>query len=168
MYPYFQDKIAGTLLSKKVFSKPKGTCTFATEYKKIKMGILKGIFPKENKEEKKGFLWKKLERIEQLSDIKSQENRLIVLFKHSTRCIVSKVVLKEAEEKFKHLDKQIDFYFIDLLNYRELSSAISESFNVVHESPQLIVVNNGAVVSHSSHYDIVSINLELLLAEIES
>ncbi|MDC1262441.1 thioredoxin family protein, partial [Polaribacter sp.] len=32
-------------------------------------------------------------------------------------------------------------------------------FQVVHQSPQLIVVRNGVTVAHSSHNEIIEINL---------
>lgn len=132
------------------------------------MGILKGIFQKEDNKGDKGFVWKHLESLEQLAAIKNQKGRVSVLFKHSTRCIVSKTVLKEVEEKFKELNELVDFYFLDLLNYRELSAAIAENFDVIHESPQLLVIDEGAARTHASHYDIVSLDLRTILTELES
>lgn len=47
-----------------------------------------------------------------------------------------------------------DFYFLDLLKYRPISSAIAERFQVHHESPQIIVIKNGEVVYDESHMSI--------------
>ncbi len=127
------------------------------------MGILKKVFKKTDKPERVAFSWKILQNSEQLNSIKNEEHKLSVLFKHSTRCIVSKVVLKEVEEKFKALDRQVDFYFLDLLNYRPISAAIAEQFDVEHQSPQVIVVFKGKVVAHESHYEIMSLDLEALI-----
>jgi bacillithiol system protein YtxJ len=45
----------------------------------------------------------------------------------------------------------IDFNFLDLLNYRSISQAIAEKFEVVHESPQILLIKNGACVYEESH-----------------
>lgn len=44
-----------------------------------------------------------------------------------------------------------DFYYLDLLSYRPISSAVAERFQVHHESPQIIVFKNGEVVYDESH-----------------
>ena len=36
----------------------------------------------------------------------------------------------------------IDFYYLDLLNHREVSNTIAEKYHVHHESPQILVIKN--------------------------
>ena len=36
----------------------------------------------------------------------------------------------------------IDFYYLDLLNHREVSNTIAEKYQVHHESPQILVIKN--------------------------
>lgn len=75
--------------------------------------------------------------------------QLQVIFKHSTRCSVSSMVLNRLERE--QVPANIDFYFLDLLSYRPISNAIAERFQVHHESPQVIVLKNGEVVYDESH-----------------
>ena len=49
----------------------------------------------------------------------------------------------------------IDFYYLDLLNYRSISSTIAEKFQVHHESPQVLLIKNGECIYDESHYGIM-------------
>jgi bacillithiol system protein YtxJ len=50
-------------------------------------------------------------------------------------------------------------YYLDLLNYRDISNEIGVMFQVMHQSPQLIIVKNGVAVYNASHSDITEIQL---------
>lgn len=41
--------------------------------------------------------------------------------------------------------------YIDVVMQRNLSLALAEEVGVRHESPQLILLNNGKVAAHASH-----------------
>ena len=86
--------------------------------------------------------------------INSQDNKLKAIFKHSTRCGISRMVLKTFENEFDLTDEQITMCFLDLLNFRDISAKISTELNVQHQSPQLIIFKNGTVLQHASHSDI--------------
>ncbi|MCH1557903.1 MAG: bacillithiol system redox-active protein YtxJ [Flavobacteriaceae bacterium] len=77
-----------------------------------------------------------------------------VIFKHSPRCIISKIVLKKFE--FQHSDKcGIDkFFLINVIKEREISNQISTLFQLNHESPQLLLVKNKSLIYSASHSDI--------------
>ena len=45
----------------------------------------------------------------------------------------------------------IDFYFLDLIQYRNLSNDIAERFAVYHESPQVLLIRQGECVYDQSH-----------------
>lgn len=49
------------------------------------------------------------------------------------------------------MDLDIDLYFLTIQNHRDISNRIAEKFDVLHESPQLLVVKNGEVTFHTSH-----------------
>lgn len=84
----------------------------------------------------------------------SHENT-VVIFKHSTSCGISRMVLKSFERDAQSNDNDhIQYYFLDLIKYRSVSNYIAEKLEVRHESPQLIVIKNGAVQHHSSHSNI--------------
>ncbi len=119
------------------------------------MGILGKIFgsgEKEPKEEKEALPWKQITSMEQLSKInEASATKPQVIFKHSTRCGISRMVIRNFESSFDIDEGKIDLYYLDLLSYRDISSEIASRFQVFHESPQLIIVKNGATVHHSSH-----------------
>jgi bacillithiol system protein YtxJ len=75
-----------------------------------------------------------------------------VIFKHSTRCGTSSMVLSRLERNDTPVG--IDFYFLDLIKYRNISNLITEQFSVYHESPQLLLIRNGECVYDESHMGI--------------
>ncbi|MBO6183391.1 MAG: bacillithiol system redox-active protein YtxJ [Chryseobacterium sp.] len=78
----------------------------------------------------------------------------IAIFKHSTSCFISKTVLKNLEKEIEASDEKGAFYFLDLLAFRPISNKIAEDFGIRHESPQLIVFENGEAINNASHQDI--------------
>lgn len=97
--------------------------------------------------------WIKLENLSQLSEIKQQPFALI--FKHSTRCSISSAALDKLERKWKQNEMaQVVPYFLDLIRYREISNRIVEEFKVEHQSPQVILLQQGKVIYHNSHFGI--------------
>ena len=100
--------------------------------------------------------WLKLESIEQLQTIKdnSSEN-LILIFKHSTRCSISRSVLDRLERNWQQGEmNDVKPFYLDLIRYRDVSDQIAEDFSVEHESPQVLVIKNGQSVYDRSHIDI--------------
>lgn len=109
---------------------------------------------KQVKENQK-FPWIDLSSLEQLLEIKEQSKIIpVVIFKHSTRCVISRMVLRDFESSFVKDGKSVDLYLLDLLSYRDISSQVGEIFQVFHQSPQLIVIKNGEAIYHASHNDI--------------
>lgn len=89
----------------------------------------------------------------------------VVLFKHSTRCIISKTVLRNFENEVENAGQlPFKFYFLDLLSQRELSNEIAQVLGVTHQSPQVIVVSNQEAVYDASHD---GISLESLLKQLQ-
>lgn len=72
-----------------------------------------------------------------------------VIFKHSTRCSTSSMVLNRLERA--EAPATIDFYYLDLLAHRNISNKIAEDFQVYHESPQVLLIRNGECVYDESH-----------------
>ena len=51
-------------------------------------------------------------------------------------------------------------YLLDLLNHRDLSNEIASRYNIVHESPQIVVIRNGKAVFNESHDSISAEDLK--------
>lgn len=102
--------------------------------------------------------WIHLERIEALEDIKALSNeKEVIIFKHSTRCFISKMVKTKFEKKAILAENDgVVYYYLDLIKYRAISNEIATAFNVAHQSPQVIVFKDGKAIKNASHYDIVT------------
>ena len=126
------------------------------------MGFLKNIFgDKTSKEVKETYLsWTPLISVEEINTIREiSKIQPILIFKHSTSCGISRMVMKQFESLFNEENKHLKVYYLDLLNFREVSSKLSEVFQVIHQSPQLLVIKNGISVYDKSHYEITGVNL---------
>lgn len=105
--------------------------------------------------------WIALNSIEHLKEIEAKSaTKTQVIFKHSTRCGISRMVLSQFKKDFDTSSTKLDLHFLDLLNHRDISNAIAERFNVVHESPQLLIIKNGIAVSNASHGSINDLDLQ--------
>lgn len=90
----------------------------------------------------------------------SQRERII--FKYSPICGISYFVLAEFENWIEEylLNEDIELYFIDVIYAKELSRHISEIYNVVHQSPQVIWIDSAnRVIWNASHHSIKKDNL---------
>lgn len=94
--------------------------------------------------------WLSLNHIKDINNIlaKSTEKYQLI-FKHSTRCSIS--IMAKARLERSVFPEQIDFYYLDLLNHRDISNALAEQFSVYHESPQVLLIKNGECIYDESH-----------------
>ena len=98
--------------------------------------------------------WIPLTFMGQLDEIVALSNeKPAVIFKHSTRCSVSRMALKQFETEYD-LKDAVDVYFLDLLEHRAISNEIATRFGVYHQSPQLLLIKEGKSVYDVSHSDI--------------
>lgn len=103
------------------------------------------------------MLWKELNKIDQLEEIQLYSNQKpIAIFKHSTRCSISAAAKGRLERKWDDYfeNEELDVYYLDLLRHRDISNAIAELYDIEHESPQFILINEGKAVYNASHFGI--------------
>lgn len=99
--------------------------------------------------------WIPLVDIAQLEDIRNKSfSRTQIIFKHSTRCAFSGIAHHRLNEHIENLSPLGDFYYLDLLNYRNISNSIADKFSVPHESPQILIISKGECVFEESHLGI--------------
>lgn len=125
------------------------------------MSLFKNIFNtnKSEKEPQNQFPWESLTSENQLDEIAElSKTKTVLIFKHSTRCGISRMVLSRFEEMHQDAGNQVLYYYLDLLNFREISNEIAARFQVMHQSPQLLVIKNGACVAQGSHYEVLEID----------
>ncbi len=100
--------------------------------------------------------WMSLNSVDQLTDLiaaSKSESTTFALFKHSTRCSISATAKARLERSWKE-SEGLPIFLLDLLNHRDVSSEIERVLEIQHESPQLLVIQNGKVIYHQSHLSI--------------
>jgi len=94
--------------------------------------------------------WIKLEQESQLEQIVALSHRKPqAIFKHSTRCSIS--VMAKSRLERSEFPEQIQFHYLDLLQYRDISNKIAEQFGVHHQSPQILLIKNGECIFEETH-----------------
>lgn len=131
------------------------------------MGLFGNLFGGDTnlgKKEKKSIPWIPLTTVEQLDEIeKNSISKTQVIFKHSTSCGISRMVMNVFNRSYNISETQMQLYYLDLHAYREVSNAVSHKFQVMHQSPQLLVIKNGTSVAHASHGAITELELSKYL-----
>jgi bacillithiol system protein YtxJ len=95
--------------------------------------------------------WNKLQSEDQLETIKQESaQQPVLIFKHSTRCSISSMALSRLERGWNEA-AGIKPYYLDLISYRSISNKIADTFDVDHQSPQVLLIQNGACIYDESH-----------------
>ena len=121
------------------------------------MGVFGKIFGNSDSKDtaESGFQWSNLTEIKQLDNIVLEsEETPVIIFKHSTRCPVSRMALKNFENEYNIEKGSAKPYFLDLIAHRDVSNEIASRFKVTHQSPQVIIIKHGQEVFNTSHDDI--------------
>ena len=104
--------------------------------------------------------WIELNDLGQLNEIMDlSHEQPVMIFKHSTRCSISRMALKQFENEFD-LEGIVTPYYLDLLNHRDISQEIATRFDVYHQSPQLLLIKEGKSIYDASHSDIDAVILK--------
>lgn len=119
------------------------------------MSFFKRLFSSSQPTNSQNFDWISLDDLQQLEDVLSRSyEKIVVIFKHSTLCNISKFVLNRFEKEFNYPKEQIETFYLDLLSFRDISNEITRKFEVEHQSPQILVIKNGKVIYSTSHESI--------------
>ena len=119
------------------------------------MSLFQTIFGGSGESERESSMaWRELTDLGQLNEIVNESTeKPVVIFKHSTRCSISRMALRQFEQEFD-LEEKVVPYYLDLLEHRDISNEIANRFGVYHQSPQLIVIKDGKAVYDRSHESI--------------
>ena len=99
--------------------------------------------------------WIDLVSMDQLEEIDQRSSTApVAIFKHSMRCSRSAFAFERLAGEFGASETPIELFYLDLLAHRDISNAIAERWKVHHQSPQLIIIENGKAIHHSSHESI--------------
>ncbi len=118
-------------------------------------------FSKKENSTTQNIQWEKLDSLTMLNDLITLSNeKIVVIFKHSTRCSISSMAKSRFEREWDYNQNNIVTYYLDLLNFREISDKIASEFDVTHQSPQMLVIKNEKCIYHNSHQMISAESLE--------
>ncbi len=107
--------------------------------------------------------WIPLTTLEQIEIIRIASNKMPqVIFKHSTRCSISSMAKNRLEQAPQ--PNNITFYYVNVIAHRDISNKIAGIFNVHHESPQILLIKNGACTYNESH---TNIQMEAIMASLQ-
>jgi bacillithiol system protein YtxJ len=116
-----------------------------------------------NKVEVPKVVWNFIEQPTDIEVIKEKsKEKPVVIFKHSTSCSISATALSRFERKW-NVEANADVFMLNLLQHRDLSNQIANEFGVPHQSPQILVIKNGASIYDESHFGISAEKVEELL-----
>lgn len=116
------------------------------------MNIFNNLFGNSEQENGSKIEWRKVTDLGQLNEIiELSFEKPVLIFKHSTRCSISRFALKQFENEYDFSIDKLQPYFLDLLAYRSISNEIASRFDVFHQSPQILVIKEGNSIYDASH-----------------
>ena len=96
--------------------------------------------------------WLSLTEINQLDDLfEKSVNQKVIIFKHSTRCSISTMIKDRLERNWPIDLENQKIYYLDLLNHRDISNAIADKTGIEHQSPQVVIIENGICIFYANH-----------------
>jgi len=110
------------------------------------------------------FPWVKLTSSEQLDELINRSKEIpVLLFKHSTSCNISAMVINRFESNWKAPAESCICVYLDLLSYRAISNEIAIRTGVFHQSPQAILLRDEKAIYSESHGSIDAAEIQTLL-----
>jgi bacillithiol system protein YtxJ len=99
--------------------------------------------------------WNLIESVDQVVQIEQlSHSRPQLIFKHSTRCGISSGAKSRLDGGQDTLAEKMGLHFLDLLQHRDISNHIAQTFQITHQSPQVILLDKGKPSLNLTHYDI--------------
>jgi bacillithiol system protein YtxJ len=93
-------------------------------------------------------------------------SRPVVLFKHSPTCGTSAMAHEEIDEWLAGPPLGADAYVVPVQASRPVAQAIASTFHVRHESPQVLLIVQGEVKWHASHFHVNAAEIRAALGRV--
>ena len=127
------------------------------------MGLFNKIFGDSDSKDNSSSngMWNDLTELKQLDTIIEESAETpVLIFKHSTRCPVSRMALRNFEQEYDIEEGKLKPYYLDLLEHRDISNEIAHRLGVYHQSPQVILIKDGKAVYDTSHHEIDAVTVQ--------
>ena len=93
--------------------------------------------------------------------------RPVLLFKHSHTCGISAMAFDQMEAHLADRPFSVRYGLVTVQTDRTVSDEIANRLGVRHETPQVILVRDGQVVWHASHFHVNAKEVEEALKNLE-
>ena len=104
--------------------------------------------------------------IEQLDAcLEASGDKPLFIFKHSTRCPISSGANARVAKFLLSIEDENlpEFYLLKVVESRAVSNALAGQLGIMHQSPQLLLIDKGKCTWHTSHHNINARNIEKAL-----
>ncbi|MFN0036575.1 MAG: bacillithiol system redox-active protein YtxJ [Saprospiraceae bacterium] len=99
--------------------------------------------------------WLLLDSFEGIEQLKNRSHEVpCLIFKHSTRCEICSIAKYRLEDDWDFGAGKMEAYYLDVLNFRPVSLQVADTFQVHHESPQVLLIVDGECIYDASQLDI--------------
>ncbi|MCA1010652.1 bacillithiol system redox-active protein YtxJ [Halobacillus halophilus] len=102
--------------------------------------------------------------MESIKELTSQEdwrnvwkrsmNSPVLVYKHSTSCLISARAFKQLKAFHKAGEDQIHCCMVKVIENRSVSNEIAKDTSISHKSPQILLIDQQEVVWNTSHWKI--------------
>lgn len=97
-------------------------------------------------------IWNTISESSHIEEIlKKSDEKPQLIYKHSHRCSVCFVSKGNLEQASEDILDHADMHLLNVVNNRAASDTVASELGVRHESPQVILLNEGEVLWHASH-----------------
>jgi bacillithiol system protein YtxJ len=87
----------------------------------------------------------------------------VVIFKHSATCGRSAMAFEEVEDLMA-LEPAAEVFIVSVQMGSHVSNEIAKRFGLRHESPQVLIVRDGVMTWHASHFRVTQEEIASALA----
>ncbi|MFD2638939.1 bacillithiol system redox-active protein YtxJ [Piscibacillus salipiscarius] len=81
-------------------------------------------------------------------------NSPILVYKHSTSCLISARAFKHLKSFQRAEEDKIDCYMVKIIENRRISNEIADDTNIPHKSPQILLIDKQQILWNTSHWKI--------------
>ena len=85
----------------------------------------------------------------------SESGEYAIIYKHSPRCMTSLMAYRQLKTDVSNAAHiSLPIYIVDVISNRRESMAVAETFQVQHQSPQILIVKDGQCLYDASHENV--------------
>lgn len=110
--------------------------------------------------------WTAITTLEQLAEIMEiSKSTPCLIYKHSTRCNTSEMMKFVLENDWQFSEDEVRPFYLDILKYQAIAIAVADEFQVHHQSPQVLLIQNEVCIFDADNMEISVEELTECLAD---